>query len=56
MTGDPTLGVLQIWLIGFVVVMLLPVADRGRLLALGRDAAERCLAAMTRCTLLMAPI
>jgi hypothetical protein len=25
MTGDPTLGVLQIWLIGFVVILLLPV-------------------------------
>lgn len=25
MTGDPTLGVLQIWLMGFAAVMLLPV-------------------------------
>jgi uncharacterized membrane protein YhaH (DUF805 family) len=26
MTGDPTLGALQIWMMGFAVVMLLPVA------------------------------
>jgi hypothetical protein len=26
LTGDPTLGALQIWILGFVVVMLLPVA------------------------------
>lgn len=25
MTGDPTLGVLQIWMMGFVAVMLLPI-------------------------------
>ena len=26
LTGDPNLGVLQIWVMGFVVLMLLPVA------------------------------
>jgi hypothetical protein len=26
MTGDPALGALQIWMLGFAVVMLLPVA------------------------------
>jgi uncharacterized membrane protein YhaH (DUF805 family) len=26
MTGDPTLGALQIWMLGFAVVLLLPVA------------------------------
>jgi hypothetical protein len=26
LTGDPTLGVLQIWVMGFAVLMLLPIA------------------------------
>ena len=40
MTGDPSLGGLQIWLMGFAVVMFLPDPDRNLLFALGRDEAE----------------